>query len=623
MKNFFCKGVRTASEFLMSLQLGGAFQKSSLFNIQIRMPIVIVGAGLTAIDVATEVLSYYIVQVEKFSVFYNDVIKNIDCNFYRNLNVEDKQIADEFLEHAYCLSKSSNFQDKVAYLRFLGGVKILCRSKLEDSQAFKINQEELLIAFREGIEVIDLTSLSNIEKDDFGHISNVFVKSIDRYGIIKDISFPAKTLIFAIGTHYNDDFIYENRTSLIKRISSNEVSFLGDFNKDNKQDYSGSVVKAISSAKYQYMNIVENIKCKEDSNTMVVNNIINNIDLDLSVDSEFLNRIEDLLSSKILSLKKIAKNVLEIHILSPLLSKNFQPGQFFKLQNFSHNAQVVEGLKLEIEPIALTGSFIDRDKGVLSLIVLDSGVSSYLCNFLKVGENISLMGPTGKATEICKYENVLLIGGGLGNAVFLSIGHEMKKNMCNITYCAGYKNIDVVFKKEEIESFANKILWCCESSKIEDIREVDVSYIGNIIDGLSNYIENNEGEDIIPFDRIIISGSSGLMHAFQKFYFSISILKKKNELRDSKYRQFFKDNCKIFASINSPMQCMMKGVCGACIQRVVDFNTNKESFIFSCMNQDQNLNNIDFDNLDERLKQNSLFEKLSYVWVKNTVSQKS
>ena len=66
MKNGLVRGVRQASDFLMALQLTGAAKSDSLANLQIRMPIVVIGGGLTAIDTATESLAYYVVQVEKF-----------------------------------------------------------------------------------------------------------------------------------------------------------------------------------------------------------------------------------------------------------------------------------------------------------------------------------------------------------------------------------------------------------------------------------------------------------------------------------------------------------------------------------------------------------------------------
>ena len=66
MKNGLVRGVRQASDFLMALQLTGAAKSNSLANLQLRMPIVVIGGGLTAIDTATESMAYYVVQVDKF-----------------------------------------------------------------------------------------------------------------------------------------------------------------------------------------------------------------------------------------------------------------------------------------------------------------------------------------------------------------------------------------------------------------------------------------------------------------------------------------------------------------------------------------------------------------------------
>src|SRR5260370_41501600 len=68
-------------------------------------------------------------------------------------------------------------------------------------------------------------------------------------------------------------------------------------------------------------------------------------------------------------------------------------------------------------------------------------------------------------------------------------------------------------------------------------------------------------------------------------------------------------------SINSPMQCMMKEICAQCLQRHVDPVTRKETFVFSCFNQDQKLDHVDFSHLSTRLKANSVLEKLSNQWL--------
>ena len=101
MKNGLVRGVRQASDFLMALQLTGAAKSDSLANLQIRMPIVVIGGGLTAIDTATESLAYYVVQVEKFLRRYETLVAELgEAAVRATWTPEEAVIAEEFLAHA-------------------------------------------------------------------------------------------------------------------------------------------------------------------------------------------------------------------------------------------------------------------------------------------------------------------------------------------------------------------------------------------------------------------------------------------------------------------------------------------------------------------------------------------
>jgi len=58
----------------------------------------------------------------------------------------------------------------------------------------------------------------------------------------------------------------------------------------------------------------------------------------------------------------------------------------------------------------------------------------------------------------------------------------------------------------------------------------------------------------------------------------------------------------------------MKEICAQCLQKHVDPETGKETIVFSCFNQDQPLDFVDFTNLNERLKQNSVLEKQTNLY---------
>jgi hypothetical protein len=77
-------------------------------------------------------------------------------------------------------------------------------------------------------------------------------------------------------------------------------------------------------------------------------------------------------------------------------------------------------------------------------------------------------------------------------------------------------------------------------------------------------------------------------------------------------------------SINSPMQCMLKEVCAQCLQRHVDPTTgNPVDPVFSCFNQDQLLDAVDFPNLHERLSVNSVLEKSTTRWISHLLAQRA
>jgi NADPH-dependent glutamate synthase beta subunit-like oxidoreductase len=73
IRNNLIRGIRKASDFLMALQLTGAFKRDALSNLQARLPAVVIGGGLTGVDTATELMAYYPIQVEKTLARYESL----------------------------------------------------------------------------------------------------------------------------------------------------------------------------------------------------------------------------------------------------------------------------------------------------------------------------------------------------------------------------------------------------------------------------------------------------------------------------------------------------------------------------------------------------------------------
>ncbi|XGA08954.1 MAG: FAD-dependent oxidoreductase [Wolbachia endosymbiont of Xenopsylla cheopis] len=621
IKNMLSRGVRMASDFLMSLQLIGALKSDSIANLQIRMPIVVIGGGLTAIDTATESLAYYQVQVEKFLSRY-EILVDEDGKEYveAGWSTEEHEIANEYILHARAiraekeLARNENREAKILELmRSWGGVKIVYRKNLTDSPSYRLNSEEVKNALAEGIDFLENLEPTEIVTDEYNHAQSVAV--LDKDGKIRHIN--ARTILIAAGTEPNTTVANEDTKHFklsgkyfsyfdlegkvgwhtfspkakkqdyifLYRDSSKAISFFGDLH----PSYSGSVVKAMASAKNGYPIITQLLQGNNDVKTEHA--------------KAFFDKIKSAFTAVVVDVKRLTPKVVEVVIKAPMAAANFKPGQFYRLQNFEANSPKIKDTKLAMESIAATGASVDKEKGLISTIILETGGSTDLCFYLKKGEPVVLMGPTGMPTEIPKNENVMLIGGGVGNAVLFSIGKACLENNCKVLYFAGYKKLSDVFKRESLESSATTLVWTCDEGIIKKGRKGDPSFYGNIIDGIVAYQTVDKTTiNLDSIDRIIVIGSDKMMEA---------VASAKNTL----LRPYLKRGVKVVASINSPMQCMMKEICAQCLQRHVDPMTGEESFIYSCSNQDQNLDYVDFKFLNERLKQNSLQEKLTAKWV--------
>jgi len=242
----------------------------------------------------------------------------------------------------------------------------------------------------------------------------------------------------------------------------------------------------------------------------------------------------------------------------------------------------------------------------VSTIVLEMGGSSNLCALLKPGEPVVLMGPTGTPTEIAGGETVVLAGGGLGNAVLFSIGQAFRRAGSRVLYFAGYRKMIDRYKVEEIEAAADVVVWACdEAPGFTPARSQDKSFVGNIVEAMAAYASGGLGAQPIAFnsaDRVMAIGSDRMMAAVAQARLTV-------------LAPYLKPSHRAFASINSPMQCMMKEICAQCLQPHRDPASGKLSYVFSCFNQDQPLDVVDFDALGARLAQNTVQEKLSAKWI--------
>ncbi|MCL2567613.1 MAG: FAD-dependent oxidoreductase [Alphaproteobacteria bacterium] len=615
LENAMVQGVKTSSEFLMNLNLG-SYKKDSLFNMQIRLPLIVLGGGLTALDCATEAVVYYKRMVEKIAGMYKSLDKNLADIFLPN---EDKELLQEYLAH-YELFKT---HDAIDAINKLGCVKIIYHKKFEESKAYKGNAEETYKALKQGVSFIEEAKLVKIHKNSQG------LSSLDFIINGKIVNIPAKTLILAMGTNPNNilmeeypnifgaagsalqtlnigkaEFKKQKFSVILQKIAAANgdiaISILGDTHKT----FNGSVVKAMASSFYGQYEIMDSMNGHNTKTEF----------------KKIAENFESAMLSQITNITAVAENIYEISIKSPLLAEKFQAGQFFKIQNFESSAAIINGIKLSAEPVMLTGVSSDKINSIIKCIVLKCGVSTDILANLKVGGNILCMGPLGEPSKIPYGKKIMVVGGGVANATALAIAQQAKQQNCEVIYVGGYKKNEDIFYLDSIKKNSLQAFLSVENLK-ENFLDDNISYIkGNILSAL----DNAYNKDIT---NIFIAGSGSMMGAVKNYLQNVFSNREKtlNMLKDVSCETFYEyflqtsdsinypiNQIQSVSSINSPMNCGLGGVCASCLSKKED-----GSFFYACSKQELSTEEIDFLHLQQRLSQNSLMEKISYLFYKN------
>ncbi|RKZ88115.1 MAG: pyridine nucleotide-disulfide oxidoreductase [Candidatus Parabeggiatoa sp. nov. 3] len=633
-------GMRQAVDFLMTLQLTGAAKENSLANLQVRLPAIVIGGGLTGIDTATEVQAYYLIQIEKIRHRYEQLIQVFgETRIHEQLDPSSREILEEFLSHAKALEAereraAGTEPDIQSLLHQWGGVTVAYRRSLQDSPAYQRNHEEIIKALEEGIFYLEALEPKAARLDQYGQIQTLVCQKRvqDAEGnwqnSEEEIVLPARAIFVATGAKPNVAYEFEHkghfeRHSLfqyqphhdiqgrLQAISAAEHCKIPDFGPftsyehtdhritfigDTHPAFHGSVVKAVASGMRTYPHIVKALSQKIAS-TAQQERIEN-------------NNLGDILQPRIEQIQRHSPNIIELHIRAPLAAKKYQPGQFFRLQNYETQAPIVGQTRLQTEALALRCAGIDREKGLLSFMILEQGASSRLCATFRPGQPIALMGPTGVPTKIDDGgETIMIIGGPIASADIRTLGPALRNAGNRVLYIAHFQSAEDVYNQAALEAAADAIVWITASGKpIPVNRPQDCSITSDFLETLTRYAKGDLSDTppAIPLQeitRVHIIGSHRLVRLIQ-------------QARQSTLRDYLTQSPQCIASIHGPMQCMLKGVCAQCLQWQIDPKTKKRTkAVFACSWQDQPLDMVDIDNLDERLSQNRVQEVISNLWL--------
>lgn len=629
-------GMRQANDFLMALQLGNAAKSSSLTNLQIRLPAVVIGGGLTGVDAATEVQAYYISQVEKIEMRYELLVAEYGEEFiHQQLDAASREILAEYLRHAIAVRKEreraqteKRQPDFIKLIREWGGVTIAYRRSMQESPAYVNNHEELQKALEEGIYYSEGLEPVAVDLNEHGHAETLVCRKRMRdqtdntwVATAEEVRLPARSILVATGTQPNTAYEFEhkgtfNRLNLqYQHYEDIDESLhvahgvehckdpqFGPFTSYHKGDhrvslvgdthpvFHGSVVKAIASGLRAYPKIVTILQKKMKQGS----------DLEYA---DFAARMDYLFNARVKSITRKTAKVVELSIQAPLAAKHFQPGQFYRLQNFETLAPHIDHTLFQMEPLAVVAADCNRSHGILTFLINENNATAKLCATLKVDEPVSLMGPTGVRTKIpTEHETVLIIGGMSSFAFLRSYGAQMRADGNRVIYLGSFAQKEDVYCQSECENAADTIIWLTQSGGlIAPKRETDYAAAGD--DVIAALIQHALAVSLVDVDRIFIVGDTDLLRCFQA-------------ARKTLLKEYLLKDPKVFGSVYGNMQCMLKGVCAQCLQWQIDPETGQRTkAVFACSWQDQPLEIIDIDHIDARQSQNRVHDVISHLWV--------
>ena len=438
IKNNLIRGIRKASDFLMALQLTGAFKADALSNLQVRLPAVVIGGGLTGVDTATELLAYYPLQVEKILDRYDALVAAVGASARPRarstprsgrFSTSSSTTAGRCGPSAPAPPPTARRPTSCRWCAAWGGVTLAYRKRLQDSPAYRLNHEEVDKALEEGIAFAENLDPVEAIPDEYGHVAAMAFtqRGVDgtddpgraagahrarrrRDGAERDLREGASRHLRARrqGSSFFQGFraVRTRPGGLALEADAERLLHLLRPRRPLRQllrrqppalqrqrRQGDGLGQGRLSARRRAL---RRRRSRRSIRRRSRNAIARWAALVARFDDQLLARVERVV--------RLTPTIVEVIVRAPAAARHFHPGQFYRLQNFERGSVRVRTddhvAALLMEGIALTGAWVDREQGLLSLITLEMGVSSRLCAYLQPGEPVVVMGPTGTPTEI-------------------------------------------------------------------------------------------------------------------------------------------------------------------------------------------------------------------------------
>ena len=142
--------------------------------------------------------------------------------------------------------------------------------------------------------------------------------------------------------------------------------------------------------------------------------------------------------NKILQKRRLAPNVSEYVIEARDVTRHCKAGQF-----------VIVIVDEGGERVPFTICDYDRQKGTVTVLVQEVGYTTLKMSKLEVGDSVyGFVGPLGNPTNLDNFENIVLVGGGIGTAVIYPQAKQLFGKKA-VDVIVGARNKDLVMYEDE------------------------------------------------------------------------------------------------------------------------------------------------------------------------------
>ncbi len=151
---------------------------------------------------------------------------------------------------------------------------------------------------------------------------------------------------------------------------------------------------------------------------------------------------------KIVDKSYFSPNVVRIEVEAPLIAKSRKAGHFVIVRVDENGERM---------PLTIAGA--DTERGTITLVVQQIGVSSMKLCAMNVGDELAdVVGPLGRATRIEKYGTVVCACGGVGTAPMLPIAEALRKAGNRVIVVLAARTKDLVILEDEMRRVSDEVV---------------------------------------------------------------------------------------------------------------------------------------------------------------------